>query len=139
MSSNIKFLLAGLLGGCLALSLCRSDPLGRPPGGDASPPPEWYEGGTLHKATTVDWRNAEARDRLATSADFAAVWMKKRGTILKSPEELEETKPWALALATCIDKVCSDETLPVQSVAEIAAGCMVIMEAQAERHPRDDL
>ena len=35
--------------------------------------PRWFEGGTLHNGTALDWQNASQRNRLATVADFVAV------------------------------------------------------------------
>lgn len=38
-----------------------------------SPTLQWFEGGTLHNATVAEWRVAERRNQVATSADWAAV------------------------------------------------------------------
>ena len=38
---------------------------------------EWYSGGTLHKATVLEWSKGTEGDQLATSADFAATILKK--------------------------------------------------------------
>lgn len=33
---------------------------------------EWYEGGTLHQATALEWQQASDANKLATAADIAA-------------------------------------------------------------------
>ena len=86
---------------------------------------KWYSGGTLHKASIAQWKRANARDQLATAADFAYVALEKRRNFA-SPDEL---RPYARELATCIsdsvpDKPDVEENL---KAAEIAALCAVLM------------
>lgn len=41
----------------------------------------WHEGGTLHGASVDDWWKAPVWNRVATSADFAAVAAKNQGRL----------------------------------------------------------
>lgn len=39
---------------------------------------EWYEGGTLHSATALEWQQASEANKLATAADLAATVYKNK-------------------------------------------------------------
>jgi hypothetical protein len=40
---------------------------------------KWYEGGTLHKLSALDWQKATYANKLATCADFVAhAWVNKK-------------------------------------------------------------
>ena len=83
---------------------------------------EWYQGGTLHRATLSDWRSASYSNRLATAADMAAATSKGR---LRSMAEL---KKFAKALEICITEVAKARKLGSLKVSEIAASCVVLMK-----------
>ena len=89
---------------------------------------EWYEGGTLHRKTVRDWRMASAKNKLATAADWCAA-------ILKTEEEqkqlgMEGLRLRASQLIICIDTAVQAESVDSVQVSEIAAGCIVLLEAQ---------
>lgn len=56
---------------------------------------EWYEGGTLHKATIARWKTSTERNKLATCGDFMAAYDKS--------VSMNELLARAVALKSCID------------------------------------
>ena len=42
---------------------------------------KWYEGGTLHNKTMEDWKNADYSNKIATAADFIAIFKKDMPTL----------------------------------------------------------
>ena len=81
---------------------------------------EWYADGTLHKSSVLEWKNATNRDRLATSADFAA----SAGSI----STMEELRPMAEDMLSCINEMVENDVILDDSpVAEIAATCEVLL------------
>jgi hypothetical protein len=81
---------------------------------------EWYKGGTLHKATAYDWKQASKENRLATAADFASVILKDKF------KNMEQLKIHANELEKCITEATKKEIKNMQ-VATIASSCIVIM------------
>lgn len=69
---------------------------------------KWFEGGTLHKATTVEWKAATYRNKTATSADFALGFPKIKEVVTESGS-IDVNKIFAVDLATCIDTAISEE------------------------------
>ena len=61
----------------------------------ASTSREWYEGGTLHKATIARWKTSTERNKLATCGDFMAAYDKS--------VSMTELLARAVALKSCID------------------------------------
>jgi hypothetical protein len=103
-----------------------------PPAPPASPPDlpspaerPWYEGGTLHGATMVEWRTASYANRLATAADFVAATSKSRGITFASMDELKEQ---AIALELAISTAGEGGNADHQQVSEVAAACLVLMD-----------
>ena len=86
----------------------------------------WHSGGQLHDATLRTWKAASYRNRLATSADFAAAIVRSSGTRLNS---LEDLKPYAERMERCITEA-SDVPEKVENtpVVEIAASCQVLFD-----------
>ena len=83
---------------------------------EPTPTPTWYEGGTLHGGLAIQWVEASTRDRLATSADFAAAALEGRYSTT------QELRLPANEMRNCIDAVVLPEPeLPNQQIAEIAA------------------
>ena len=82
---------------------------------------EWYAGGTLHKATILEWKVATNKNKLATCADFVAY---KNKDI-----KLNKLKIKASALQTCIDEtVNGHSSADNETVSKIAAQCMLLMD-----------
>lgn len=87
-------------------------------------PPEWYEGGTLHKASIKQWKKAGYRDRLATSADFA-VNISETGRFKFST--MDELKVHAIEIEKCISKAAEAKGFDDQPVSDYAATCAILM------------
>lgn len=81
---------------------------------------EWFEGGTLHDKTIGEWRAARYENRLATSADIV-VSVGKYRTL--PPDLKRRATEMEIAISTAAD----DGGIDHMSVAEIAAGCAVLM------------
>ena len=86
----------------------------------------WYEGGTLRTGNGDDWKNATARDRLATAAALAAEALSDMRSEPVHPEEMSEEELSAFrveaeALAACIDEAA--QTDGSASVARMATTC----------------
>lgn len=89
----------------------------------ASSGPEWYSGGTLQQATLSEWRSGSSRDRLASSADFAAVAARQQNMNLRSMDEL---RPIAVNLERCISATGRDGAADSMRVSEVAAACILL-------------
>ena len=99
---------------------------------------KWYEGGSLHRATIAEWRDASPENRIATCAEFlAALWSKGRlreeiAAKIKTPDDLLAP---VTSLVACIDKATEPEADPNrdqqmyanQNVSEMAAACVTAM------------
>ena len=107
-------IILALIGGCFYL-------VSKSGTGPAAPqPPAWYEGGTLHRGMVAQWRSATPRNRLATSADFAAAILK--------PGSLEEIREPARAMMACITAATDSDSVPQNmAVSEIGASCGVLL------------
>lgn len=89
-------------------------------------PGKWYEGGTLHQSKVSQWRKSSADNKLATSADFAsqAIELGKAS----NPGSMEGLRGMAINVRTCIDEAVKDGHADDQTVGEIAAVCMLMMD-----------
>ena len=88
---------------------------------------EWYEGGTLHRETAEEWVGASYRDRLSTSADFATA-MLKSSIVWDDIDRVEDIRPYAVELKTCIDEAYGPvPSLPQLENAETAAICWTFL------------
>lgn len=85
---------------------------------------EWYSGGTLHRSTMREWRQASYSDRLATSADFSATQLKKQGRSIRNMNEL---RPIAVSLEAAISEAGRGGAADTQSAASIAAACWILL------------
>jgi hypothetical protein len=82
-------------------------------------------GGTLHNKTMKEWRSASYADRLATTADFVTATAKSRGLSFAS---MDEVKDHAVALGREISAAGAGGYADNQSVKEVAAACLVLMD-----------
>lgn len=82
---------------------------------------EWYQDGTLHKATGKVWRTSSTENRLATSADFATVVWKGKVS------SMEEFKPYAVQLEACITEATKSDAVSDTAVTEVASACVVVL------------
>lgn len=79
----------------------------------------WFTGGTLHKSTVKEWRNATYANRLATSADFVA------STQNVDFGDMAGFKKMATDLETCISTAVSGGDVDNEKVVTISAMCTV--------------
>ncbi|MEI7637497.1 MAG: hypothetical protein WCJ37_09340 [Syntrophus sp. (in: bacteria)] len=87
---------------------------------------EWYQGGTLHKATVSGWNKASYSDKLATAADWDTTIPKIRNKV-QSSGDMNTLRPYASELVQCVDKAASGMGYSNQGAAELAAGCQILM------------
>ena len=80
---------------------------------------EWYEGGTLHKATGGEWQRATEPNRLATSADFVAA--------AKAASDMKQLRKRAEAVKSCVTEATDDPDLYSLKVSEVAASCIILL------------
>lgn len=81
----------------------------------------WYIGGTLHKATIKDWKQATEANQLATCADFVAK--------VNKPANMEILKLQAIELKICITTATADlDETNTMGVSEIASMCLILMK-----------
>ena len=80
---------------------------------------KWYVGGTLHKGTIAQWKEATDRNKLATCGDWVAVGNNSVSdrTLLKMRAE---------SLKRCVDQLADgqDEKSDDDAISEIAAICI---------------
>ena len=87
----------------------------------------WYEGGTLHHSTAMEWLRAAEGDRLATSADWVAAFLENT-TGWGEFKSMDQVKPYAKDLQDCVDAaVYPEPVIPNQATYEIAAACAAIL------------
>jgi len=87
---------------------------------NSSPPSKrWYEAGTLHNATVLQWKDATYQNQLATAADWLTA-TKWRG-YLNSPADLSKMKVKAQMLVDAVDEAVAVENTETLHVNEIAA------------------
>lgn len=89
----------------------------------STPTPEpdtsWMSGGTLHKSTISEWRQASYSNRLATSADFVA------STQNVDFGNLAEFKQMAIDLEKCISVAASGGDVDNEDVVFVSSICTV--------------
>jgi hypothetical protein len=86
---------------------------------------EWYEGGTLHRAKVAEWKDATARNKLATCADFIA---KMRNSLDLPITTVDSIKPYAQELVDFIDAATDGvDEMDEESVASMAAMGTIMM------------
>jgi len=87
---------------------------------------QWYQGGTLHKATYAVWKNASYKNKLATSSDWliSTSW---KGH-LNSPDDLNRLKLKAKMLVSAVDEIVSTNYISSLIVTEIAASIITLSD-----------
>jgi hypothetical protein len=100
---------------------------------------KWYEGGTLHKKSALEWQSASSDDKLATCGDFVTALWKKGGlkpSITSKISAVDDVRPFALELVACLDAAFKPDSnakknhklFANQTVSETAVACMIVME-----------
>jgi hypothetical protein len=88
---------------------------------------EWYEGGTLQKATVEDWNRATAENQLATSGDFIASLSGITDlSKVTDPTTAADIKKKAEDLRLCINQTIKVDTLPDTPVAQFVVKCTLL-------------
>lgn len=78
---------------------------------------EWYEGGTLHKASIPEWKRATDRNKLATCADFVSTYRPNFTS--------QQLRFAATELKNCIDEAIRGHSgFDNESVAAVGVICM---------------
>ncbi len=79
---------------------------------------KWYEGGTLHKKSALDWQGSNQPDKLATCSDFVAgMWQNEKFVprIQNSIDTVDDMKPYAQELVEYIDVATRRDPDPEQN------------------------
>ena len=79
---------------------------------------QWFEGGTLHRATIAEWNDATYQNKLATAADFLVAT--KWSGHLNSLDDFRKLKVKAEILVVAIDEVVEVTPLTSMPIAEIS-------------------
>jgi hypothetical protein len=87
---------------------------------------EWYEGGTLYKATVAEWNKAAYSNKLATASDWATTRPQIVSKVQRSGT-METLRPFAEELVKCIDEAASGKGYSNEEITSLAAGCMILM------------
>ena len=81
---------------------------------------KWYVGGTIHKGTIAQWKEASDRNKLATCGDWVAVG--------NNPvSDMALLKMRADSLKRCVDQIADgqDEKSDEDAISEIATICIL--------------
>jgi hypothetical protein len=91
---------------------------------------EWYVGGTLHKATVSEWKNATERNKLATCADIVASIKKFHNDSYNG--DVTSMKRDAIQMMNCIDETVKGNVAENANmkINEIAAACSILFDAK---------
>lgn len=87
---------------------------------------EWYEGGNLHTAKVSDWNVASNENKIATASDWVASSAKGK-EVFRKTGDVDSLKPYVYELIICVDEAAAGEGYGNMKIAEIAAGCIVLM------------
>jgi len=85
---------------------------------------QWFQGGTLHRATLAQWRAATNANKLATAADWLAATEWKGH--LRSPSDFDRIKVKAQMLVNAVNEVASDQDVGSVSATETAAAIILM-------------
>ncbi len=81
----------------------------------------WYQGGSLHKAAWEEWQKAPIQNRLATASDYLKT-LRKQGVFVERIRGLDEYRPWAAALVSCMEWEYAQQNGPQPEV--VARECL---------------
>ena len=88
----------------------------------------WFSGGTLHKSTVRDWKNASYKNKLATCSDWLAATLWKGH--LNSMRDFEKVKIKSQKLVGALNDLVNDssvyDTIKDQSISEYAAAIITM-------------
>ena len=100
---------------------------------------KWYEGGTLHQKSGLDWQKASRADKLATCADFLTktrLDKKLKAQVVRQIASVDDLRPYANQLVDFLDAAFMPDVDPDrnrelfenQTIAGTAAIAMVTLE-----------
>ena len=87
-------------------------------GGSSAPIKKWYEGGTLHSKSALDWQTASREDKLATCADFVTkMWQdgNLKPAIANNLSTVDDVRPHAQELVDFLDAAFKLDPDPEQN------------------------
>jgi hypothetical protein len=96
-------------------STTSNSPSSSPGAGSA---PKWYQGGTLHKKSALEWQTASSKDKLATCADFVtAMWQNGdlKPSIANRLSTVDDVRPYAQELVDFLDAAFKPDPDPEQN------------------------
>ncbi len=99
---------------------------------------EWYAGGTLSSAGILEWQQATAENKLASSADMVALLYQEKllkPVVASKIQSMDDLKPLARDLVNCLNESTKPAAEPAenqrlflnQSVGGFAAVCISLM------------
>jgi hypothetical protein len=80
--------------------------------------PKWYEGGTLHKKSALEWQTASKADKLATCGDFVTGMWKNgdlKPAIANRLSTVDDVRPYAQELVDFLDTALKIDPDPEQN------------------------
>lgn len=84
---------------------------------------DWYEGGTLHRASLAEWKSAPASNRLATSGDWAAHIL---GEDQVRQIGMDGLRVRAQQMSNCVTEAAAGPS-PNLAASQAAAACAVLL------------
>ena len=88
---------------------------------------KWYQNGTLHRGSVAEWRRATHANKLATASDWVVNGSPKIKALVMRSGTVDTGKPFAEALVNCVNEAAAGQGYGNMGVAELAAGCMILM------------
>lgn len=79
---------------------------------------KWYEGGTLHNKSALEWQTASSTDKLATCADFVTkMWQdgNLKPSLAKNLSTVDDVRPYAQELVSFLDAAFKADPDPEQN------------------------
>ena len=84
----------------------------------AASTPKWYEGGTLHKKSALEWQTASSTDKLATCGDFVSgMWQNGnlKSSMTNRLSTVDDVRPYAQELVDFLDAAFKTDPDPEQN------------------------
>ena len=87
---------------------------------------KWYENGTLRRGSVEEWNRATYANKLATAAAMAITRPQIKAKVTNSGS-FDTLRPFAIELVSCVNEAAAGPGYGSMRVAELAAGCMILM------------
>jgi len=84
----------------------------------SAPSTKWYQGGTLHSKSALEWQTASAADKLATCGDFVTkMWQNGdlKPSIANNLSTVDDVRPYAQELVAFLDAAFERDPDPEQN------------------------